>query len=269
MMLKALTEYTNSLETRLKSTLPGLIELDEDAIHDFRVAIKKTRTILNFLEYMSYGRTKKQGILAEFRPIFRKTGLIRELQVCKQILPEIEELSSLEIAFLEKKLNYHIIRNKPYLIQLVKKFKRRLPAIFKKIHTQIRIAGRGRTRIDAAADYQISLARRIHKQAYSDQPDLHRIRKSLKQQVYVFDAFQESELLSFYKEFRAEWKILESTIGKWHDQLIFREWLIPGLQWKRLNDQQYKIMIKLISYLRRATERMERELVKAAKAIGS
>jgi CHAD domain-containing protein len=268
-MLKALTEYTNSLEVRMKETLPGLVELDEDAIHDFRVAIKKTRTVLNFLEYMSYKRTKKRGILKEFRPVFKKTGLIRELQMCKKQLPELEELSGLEIMFLEKKLNYHIIRNKPYLEQIVKKFRRRLPYIFKKIHTQIKVAGKGKTRIEAAADYQIRLARRIQKQVYLDKPNLHRIRKSLKQQVYVFDAFQESELLSFYKEFRAEWKILETTIGKWHDKLVFRDWLIPGLKWKRLTDQQYKIMIKLIAYLRRATERMEKELVKATKAIGS
>ena len=268
-MLTALAEYTNALEIRLRETLPGLMELDEDSIHDFRVAIKKTRTVLNFLEYMSYGKTKKQEILKEFKPIFRKTGLIRELQVCKKRLPDIQELSGLEIMFLEKKLNYHIIRNKPFLVQILKKFKRRLPAIFKKIQTQIKVAGKDRTRIDATADYRIRLAKKIQKEAYADRPDLHKIRKNLKQQVYIFDAFQESELLDFYKEFRAEWKILETTIGNWHDQLVFREWLIPGLQWKRLSDQQYKVMIKLIAYLRRSTERMERELVKSTKAIGT
>ncbi len=264
-MLKSLLTYTQNLESKVKESIPGVIELDEDAIHDFRVALKKTRTVLYFLNYMSYGEAKTTGIMSQLRPIYRKMGKIREFHTHKSLVPVLGDLSGLDIEFLDKKINYQIIRNKPFMAKYAKAFKRKIPGIYKKIYTQIKKAEKGRTRIDAAADFQIILGRRIQKQISSGSPDLHQIRKSLKQQVYIFDAFQESELLSFYQEFRAEWKILESTIGAWHDQFVFREWLIPGLKWKRLNDEQYKTMIKLIAFLRSSTGRMEKELIKSVK----
>lgn len=264
-MLNSLLQYTHSLEIKTKENIVGVPKLDEDAIHDFRVALKKTRTVLNFLNYWSYGQASSRKIISEFKPIFRKTGKIRELHIHKSLVPEIAELSGLDIEFLHKKISYQIIRNKPFLGQNTKAFKKKIPGIYKKIYTRIKAAEKGKTRIDAAANFQIILARKIQKQVSSESPDLHQIRKFLKQQIYIFDAFQESELLSFYKEFRAEWKILESTIGTWHDQLVFREWLIPGLKWKRLNDQQYKTMIKLITYLRSSTGRMEKELIKSIR----
>jgi len=261
-MLNSLTDYTNSLEVKIKGTLPGIFDLDEDAIHDFRVSVKKTRTVLNFLDYWSQGHSSRRLLMTPFRPIYKKTGRIRELQVHKELVPKLAELSGLEIDFLDKKINYQILRNEPYLQKISKNFKRQVPGIFKKVRKQIVIADKSRTRMDAAEAYQVRLSKRIQKLADSELPDLHKIRQLLKQKVYVFDAFQKSELLSFYSEFRAEWKILESTMGVWHDQLVFQEWLIPGLRWKRLNDEQYKTMMKLISFLRSSSGRMEKELIK-------
>jgi CHAD domain-containing protein len=264
-MLNSLLTYTQSLEKKVKDNIPGVIELDEESIHDFRVALKKTRTVLNFLNYWSYGTANTKGIISTYRTFYRKTGRIRELHIHKSLVPEIAEISGLDIEFLDKKINYQIIRNQPYMEKYGKAFRRKITGLYKRIYTQIKKAEKGKTRVDAAADFQIILSRRIQKQLSSGSPDLHQIRRLLKQQVYIFDALQESELLSFYKEFRAEWKILESTIGNWHDQLVFREWLIPGLKWKRLDDQQYKTMIKLIAYLRSSTGRMEKELIKSIK----
>jgi len=261
-MLTSLTDYTNSLEARIKETLPGFIDLNEDDIHDFRVSVKKTRTVLDFLDYWSQGYSTRRVLMAPFRPIYKKTGRIRELQVHKALVPKLAELSGLDIEFLDKKINYQILRNEPYLEQITKKFKKQVPGIFKKVKKQIVLADKSKTRIDAAEAYQIRLSKKIQKQADSESPDLHKVRQLLKQKVYVYDAFQKSELLSFYKEFRAEWKIMESTMGAWHDQVVFQEWLIPGLRWKRLNDDQYKTMMKLISFLRSSTGRMEKELIK-------
>lgn len=264
-MVNALTKYSKALELQLKETLPGVYEMDVDAVHEFRVAIKKTRTILNFLDYWSFEQKNRRDIMTDFKPVFRKTGLIRELHIQKLLVPEIAELSGLDIQFLDKKINYQITRNKKYLKQIVKTFEKKLPGIFRNIYKQIKEVEKGRTRVDPAENHQLRLGKKIQKQILSEKPDLHQVRKSLKQKVYIFDALQEAELLSFYKEFRAEWKILESTVGTWHDQTVFREWLIPGLQWKRLSDEQYKAMIKLIAYLRRTTQRMEKELIKSMR----
>ena len=264
-MYNALSQYTRELESKIKETLPGVIELDVDAVHDFRVAIKKTRTVINFLDYLTYGQINRRRLMAGFRPVFRKTGLIRELHINKSLVPEIAELSGLDIEFLDRKINYQIIRNRKFLEQTAQDFGNKAPQLFENIQAQILNAGNLKTRVDPAENYQLRLGKKIRKQISSDKPDLHKARKDLKQKIYIFDALQESELLGFYREFRAEWKILETTIGKWHDHATFREWLIPGLKWKRLSDRQYKSMIKLIAYLRASTGRMEKELIKTMK----
>lgn len=262
-MVNSLTKYIDSLEIKLKETIPGVMELELESIHDFRVSIKKLRTVLNFLDYWSYGRTSQRIVMSQAKPVFKRTGRIRELHIHKDLVPKIAELSRLEIDFLDKKINYQIIRNKPFLQKMVRDFRKKIPTIFKKVRKQIILASEGKTRIDAAAAFQNRLGKRIQKQGLAENPDLHKIRRLLKQKVYIFDAFQESELLSFYKEFRAEWKILESTMGVWHDQMVFHEWLVPGLQWKRLSDEQYKTMMKLISFMRSSTGRMEKQLIKS------
>lgn len=262
---RSLINYANTLETKVKENLPGILELDVDAVHDFRVALKKTRTVLNFLNYWTYGRTSKKAISNIYRPIFKKTGKIRELHVHKELVPKLADLSGLDIQFLDKKINYQLLRNEPFIIKDVKTFKRKVPGLYKKIISQINNASKGQIKMDAPESYQVKLDRRIKREIASGSPDLHKVRRILKQQVYIFDALQESELLSFYKEFRAEWKILESTMGAWHDQVVFHDWLLPGLQWKRLSDEQYKTMMKLISYLRSTNGRIERELIKTMK----
>jgi len=262
-MVNALYNYVKFQKIKLIESIQGTIRIEEEAIHDFRVTIKKTRTILDFIDYWSYGQSSKTKIYRQLRPIFQRTGKIRELQNHKELLPELSGKTELDLDFLVKKLDYHIIRNKPFLEKEIKKFKKIIPKIYSQISKQIKITASGKQRINAAANYQVRLEKVVQKQLSEDQPSLTRIRRFMKQKVYIFDSFQESELLSFYKEFRAEWVILESSIGKWHDQVIFIQWLVKGLKWRRLNDEQYKTMMKLIAHLRSSTKRMEKQLIRS------
>jgi len=262
-MVNALNNYVKFQKSKLIESVPGAIKMEEEDIHNFRITIKKTRTILDFIDYWSYGKSSKIEIYRQLRPIFQRTGKIRELQCHKKLLPELAAKTELDLDFLFKKVDYHIIRNKPFLEKEIKKFKKTIPRIFRRINKQIKITASGKQRIDAAANYQIRLEKAVQKQLSEDLPNLTRIRHFMKQKVHIFDSFQESELLSFYKEFRAEWDILESSIGKWHDQLLFLQWLVKGLKWKRLNDEQYKTMMKLIAHLRSSTKRMEKQLIRS------
>lgn len=262
-MVNALKKYVKFQKIKLIESVPGAIKMDEEDIHNFRVTIKKTRTILDFIDYWSYGQSSKTSIYRQLRPMFQRTGKIRELQIHKTLIPEFIAITELDLEFLDKKINYKITRNKPFLEKEVKKFKKTIPKIYSRINTQIALTASGKQRVDAAANYQVRLEKAVQKQLSEDQPDLIRIRRLMKQKVYIFDSFQESELLSFYKEFRAEWDILESSIGKWHDQLLFLQWLVKGLKWKRLSNEQYKTMMKLIAHLRSSTKRMERQLIRS------
>lgn len=262
-MVNALENYIKSLETKLTETIPGTQEMDIEPVHDFRVSIKKTRTILNFIEYWSYGVFSRTEIYRQLRPIFQRTGKIRELHIHLSLLPELAAKTDLDLDFLIKKINYQLIRNKPFLEKELKGFTKKTPAIFKRIKKEINSAAAGKQRADAASGFQLRLEKKIQRVLLMEQADLHRIRRLIKQKVYIFDSFQESELLSFYQEFRAEWKILETSIGHWHDELVFLQWLVKGLQWKRLKDDQYKTMMKLIAHLRSSTKRMEKQLIKS------
>ncbi|MCK5821559.1 MAG: hypothetical protein KAH17_06730 [Bacteroidales bacterium] len=262
-MVNALNKYVKFQKSKLIESIKGTVNIEDEAIHDFRVTINKTRTILDFIDYWSYGNSSKIEIYRQLRPIFQRTGRIGELQNHKSLLPDLSAQTELDLDFLVKKLDYHIIRNKPFLEKEIKKFKKTIPRIFNRINREIKKAALGKQRIDAAANYQIRLEKAVQKQLSADQPSLLHIRRFMKQKVDIFDSFQESELLSFYKEFRAEWDILESSIGIWHDQMIFLQWLIKGLKWKRINDEQYKIMMKLIAHLRSSTKRMEKQLIRS------
>ncbi len=262
-MVNAVNNYIDSLEKEITVHLKGVSRLDEDPVHDFRVCLKKLRTVLGFLDYWSYRSISQYQLYSGLRPIFKKTGKIRELQVHISLLPDLTEKSGLELEFLSKKILYPIKRNQPYVARDVKIFKKNQPALFNTIREQIEFAAKHRTRVDAATKFQKRLELRIQKQLNTPEPNLHRIRRLFKQKVYVFDTFQESELLSFYQTFRSEWKILESTMGKWHDQVMFMEYLIKSLHWKRLSDEQYKTMMKLIAHLRGSTSNMEDQLLQS------
>jgi len=262
-MVSTLEKYLASQKKQIKETIPGSKEVDIDSIHDFRVALKKSRTMLDFIHFWVYQKSDKTAIYRRIRPIFKRTGKVRELQVHEELLPEIAEQSGLDLEFLNKKISYHIIRNKAPLAKELKKFEKAYPRIFKNLEKQIKKSENLKQRTNAPRAYQVRLEKRIQKQLRSAMPDLHLIRMLIKQKVYIFDAFQESELLSFYKEFRAEWKILETSMGKWHDQLCLMEWLKKGLKWKRLDDEQYKTMLNLIAWLKSSTSRMEEQLIQS------
>jgi len=266
-MKNALLLYATKLEDKLKITLTGAAELEEEPIHDFRVCTKKLHTVLSFLEYLSYHQISRRELYKQFRVPFKKTGRIRELQIHIAQLSVLGETTGHDTSFLARKINYQIDRNRPFIREEIKKLKLRIPKFFSHLQGLIEQTCEGRSRHDAAMNYQLQLEKKIQKLVKGENPDLLRIRKLFKQKVYVFDSIQESELLSFYKEFRAEWEILESTMGIWHDQVILLQYLIRGLKWKRLNDEEYKIMMRLIAHLRSSTSRMEKQLIRSIPKI--
>lgn len=262
-MVSTLEKYLSAQKLQIKDNIARSKEFDINSLHDFRVGLKKTRTMLNFIHFWMYNESEKTVIYRQIRPIFKRTGKIRELHVHEELLPVISKQTGLDLDFLTKKISYQLIRNKVPLTKELRVFEKSYPRIFKNINQQVKNSVSLKQRTDSPRGYQIRLERKIQKQLRSSSPNLHLIRKLIKQKIYVFDAFQESELLSFYKEFRAEWKILESSMGKWHDQLCFLEWLNKGLKWKRLDDDQYKTMLNLIAWLKSSTTRMEEQLIQS------
>jgi CHAD domain-containing protein len=78
----------------------------EENIHDFRVSIKKLRTILNFIKDLNpdYRRDNKD-LFRQITPVFKKAGIVRELQILEQQLRNEDlELRSL----LQKKIQSSI-----------------------------------------------------------------------------------------------------------------------------------------------------------------
>lgn len=268
-MVKALLSGLSVLEAALISRMPGVMNGETEAVHEFRVNLKKTRTALNFIHFWMYNHSPKTTLYRLIRPVFKLSGKTRELHIHQSLLPEFSEKTALDLAFLTSKMTYQLKRNQYPLIRVAGEFRKTIPDLFAEIRKQAENAEKSRNRPDAPMAFQLRLEQKIRKQVGAETPDLHRIRRLLKQKVHLYDSFQESELLSFYKEFREEWKILESGIGRWHDELVFMHWLQKGLQWKRLTDEQYKTMLRLISHLHATTSRMEKELLKSVPQLNT
>ena len=268
-MVKALLSYIDALETDLNTQLPGVLAGETEPVHEFRVDLKKTRTVLNFIHFWLYGHSSKTVLYRKIRPVFRLSGKTRELHIHQSLLPELEDKTGLDLTFLIKKIGYQVKRNQPPLKSIALDLQKELPGVFQAIKQQVEHADEAKSRHDAPMAFQLRLEQKIKNQLRAENPDLHRIRRILKQKVHIYDSFMESELLSFYKEFREEWKILESSIGHWHDEQVFMHWLQKGLHWKRLTDEQYKTMLKLIAHLKASTTRMEKELLKTVPQLNT
>ena len=70
-MVKALLSYIDALETDLNTQLPGVLAGETEPVHEFRVDLKKTRTVLNFIHFWLYGHSSKTVLYRKIRPVFR------------------------------------------------------------------------------------------------------------------------------------------------------------------------------------------------------
>jgi CHAD domain-containing protein len=77
------------LDNELAEALPRVLaSADEEAIHDMRVAIRRTRTLLKLARPV-YGRFHADAVRAAFTDVMRATGTLRDEEVLEELFADL------------------------------------------------------------------------------------------------------------------------------------------------------------------------------------
>ncbi len=92
-----------ALDRALEETLPRVLaNADEEALHDFRVEVRKLRTLLKAARSL-YGRFHADAVRAGFTEMHRATGALRDEEVFLELLGTLALSGDEMLAFLGKR----------------------------------------------------------------------------------------------------------------------------------------------------------------------
>ena len=202
-----LKKYLNAIQKHLKDFLQSQ---DQEALHQFRVQVKKTRSLLVLLE--DGGDNKK--LLRLFKPVkkvFKKAGSIRE-------------------AYIHLRLgDQHHLHNDAFGKQQQQVVEKGTEAFCDKGHKHLHHLKKAKVKLNKAihhidnAGIQAFYNKTLNEIAeFLAQPvfdeGLHQCRKQIKYLLHNRKlAAKEVESLSFNTDYLDE---LQEMIGKWHDNLL-------------------------------------------------
>ena len=86
-----LFENTEKFKQNLNEAIQSL---DENAVHDFRVALKKLRAIFFFLDKTEISGISPSNPVKKFKKVFKAGGIVRDRQVHKSLIANYEEILS-------------------------------------------------------------------------------------------------------------------------------------------------------------------------------
>lgn len=249
MMREKILSYYNERCSEI-SHFPGKkADLNHRSTHKIRVAIKKLRAIMILVErFAPHGLNAKHSY-KPLKKLFKPLGQLREIQLMKthpKFLPARQNKDMLT-AFLTKKEK-----------ALQKKVRQALDrfdlSYFKKTRKKIKklldeFEEDALTR--AFNEFILTGIESIEHPVITSREKLHRLRRDLKQIIYLLDI--QNPLL---KKKQIELKKKEKMIGEWHDWKVYSEDIsaFKGLKKilpiKMIRDKERKLYHKIISTLR-------------------
>jgi CHAD domain-containing protein len=201
-------------EQQYLKVVKGLKKIYEDpekeTVHDFRVDLKKMRSVFFLMEKVS-GEKKIKAMHHQIRDIFRKAGHIREMQM--------------EIEWLARHRKFDLIRHLQYYSKLKKSdksFIRDIPAMlgtFEKVHHKMNQRMYSLTQEQSDNYVKETWQQTLHVIIrVNEVSDWHPTRKKIKQLLYVRnwvpkDAVGTHPVRNIFKSLSK----LEQLIGHWHD----------------------------------------------------
>ena len=222
--MNCLDKYRSRLISQLNRDLRTVLASpQEEAVHDFRVGIKRLTALYYFLNEVDPAlKTKK--MIKPYRSLARSIGIIRDGHIAVHLIQELGEISPEDKTILTRALKAKTRTD----YRLLKK------SINASNHNQVRvptIRSMGLSERAILREKPVVLAGLLS-QLMSTEPRMtadqwHRKRILLKRYHHKLDAFHfcpghtsdESELKQI--------KILEQLLGDWHDRIITAEILQP------------------------------------------
>ena len=109
--MNCLERYRNRLVRQVNRDLRTIRELaDEEAIHDFRVGVKRLTALYYFLAEID-PELKAHRALKPARRIFKLVGITRDAQIALQLIDSLDELSAADAGQLRRALRARIRRD--------------------------------------------------------------------------------------------------------------------------------------------------------------
>ncbi|MBY0480414.1 MAG: CHAD domain-containing protein [Chitinophagaceae bacterium] len=213
----AQTQLQLYYDQRIKHVFNHLHDFDihatENALHDFRVEIKKLKAILKFLKTI-YPKQKLKKSARELNHIFQEAGEIRESQLMQQWLNKNELNLSFNGFFpaanLQKMVrDFHGETNQ---------FKHDIKELNENVSKYI-----AATNEILAEHYVRDLQAHMDKMIRKNCPETewHSLRKLIKQWMYAINWLDKKEDadIAYYQK-------LQESIGYWHDVEVIKESLV-------------------------------------------
>ena len=205
MKKKILDDYVTRLLNSIEQNLLFYNQNNEaEQLHRLRVNIKRLRALVSFASYV-YNRQYKATLL---KPLFKEAGIVRELQINKQILkafphPPLRLIDELERK--ENKLRQLFVQNQLLHLEMINQTNKMLE--FPKKRTEKKIVKQYFEKEQKKANKELRKRNR---------EGLHQYRMSLKKIMYIYDALPEV-LQQHIKINKEAIDRQQEDLGDWHD----------------------------------------------------
>lgn len=200
---------------------------NREAIHDYRVSLKRIRLLMKYLgEISETMRLRNAFKKARLNKVFKTGGILREIQINRKLLKEYENKENRkfrDFRFYMKKKEVKARRKfrevwKKFSFRRLYNFRLRLiraytdtPESFITEHLDIFLNNRLQQIENLVKDKEV-------------ENHLHRIRKLTKDIKYLLELSELSKKdIGSLKLNIERITLLEDLIGKWHDYLVFKE----------------------------------------------
>ena len=261
--MKTCNTLRKYLDSRV-SSIKKILELEpvfftNESFHDLRVEIKKVNALFEMLSFCK-NKFKRKKVFMPFKSIFRKAGLVRELQVEEMLwntlrIPDLNEnyfkILKRRESLMRKK--FHSFINDKLIISLDERSKEAdfylkemsnidIDNYFKDIEQKIQSILPGKT---------------IHADT------LHKLRKELKKyyynrKIFRFQTPQQKSLLGEIDAF-------QELLGKWHDFVITENHLIKISQLNNLNSEEINHIQNILLKLRKQSQLLMKKIKLSGK----
>ncbi len=187
---------------------------DEGSLHDFRIELKKLKSIIKFLKTI-YPKQKFKKINHLIGSIFQNAGEIREYQLLLNWLKKHELKNISDNYFPDEKMK----RMLNSFHQQSETYKTDLKEVIERCGKYVQITNKILPE-QYVTELNAKIDKLLHKQLSSN--DWHELRKLIKKWMYATNWIvyeEESKIDSLFSYYNK----LQETIGQWHDLLVIKE----------------------------------------------
>ncbi len=233
---------------------------DANDIHEFRVEFKKLRALLRLLG-MEIADAENLDMPRNLKEIYTVTGKIREIQLqllridetvsAKEKLPKYRTLLKKEIMKLKRELMFWL-KHEP-VSKMEEKINAHIPVSFKAATIKIFLS------------FKFSNINALFAGRIIADESLHRIRKNIKDILYVYKIFEEFRILNMEELFGDKTcfdhaTLVTEELGKFNDQCIALSLLRP--EWlSSMKDNEKKLLQKISLHWMEEKEILKQQLV--------